>query len=183
MASAIPGDHMRDGRGLPSSSASATFSEFELDCGSVLPSVTVGYNVYGCLNAARNNCVVVGHSLTSNSCVHEWWAQLLGNGPRFALDTSRYFIVCANYLGSVYGSSGPLSVNPATGEPYMASFPVTTIRDNVRVQRRLLAHLGVCGVEIAMGGSLGAMLALEWAATYPDFVSRLVAVAGCAAHP
>ncbi len=174
---------MTGGHGLPASSRSMEFEDFELDSGVVLPVVTVGFNVYGRLNATRNNCVIVGHSLTSNSCIHEWWAELLGDGPHFALDTSRFFVICANYLGSVYGSSGPLSSNPATGSPYMASFPITSIKDNVRLQRKLLGRLDVRGVDIAIGGSLGAMLVLQWASTYPEFVGRAIAIAGCAAHP
>lgn len=182
-AAAIPGDHMRAGLGLPPTSRTATFVDFALECGETLTSVTVAFNSYGTLNVSRDNCIVVGHSLTSNSCVHEWWGAVLGHGPQFALDTSRYFVICANYLGSVYGTTGPLSLNPRTGLPYMSAFPITSIRDNVRLQRQLLEHVGVRGVAVAVGGSLGAMLALEWAASYPALVSRVVAVAGCAAHP
>jgi homoserine O-acetyltransferase len=174
---------MRDGIGLPASSHELVLAgPVRLEQGDVLASITLGYNTYGALNAQGDNCIVVGHSLTSNSCIHEWWAPMLGAGPAFALDTSRFYIVCANYLGSVYGSSGPLSVNPATGARFAADFPLTTIRDNVRMQRRLLDHLGVRSVAAAVGGSLGGMLALEWAATFPTFVRAVAAVACCARH-
>ena len=174
---------MRDGMGLPSSSRSATINDFKLEGGSVISSVVVGYNVYGTLNDARDNCVLVGHSLTSNSCVHEWWGPLLGDGVHFALNTSRYYVICINYLGSVYGTSGPLAINPATKEPYMADFPVTTMRDNVRLQYQLLHQLGVKRIEVAIGGSLGGMLALQWAVQYPAYVRKTVLIASCAAHP
>ena len=179
----IPGDHMKDGMGLPKSSRSAVIEAFVLESGATLRSAEVGYYVYGSLNSARDNCVIVGHSLTSNSCVHEWWGPLLGDGPQFALDTSRYYVVCVNYLGSVYGTSGPLSLDPTTGTPFMSEFPIASMRDNVRLQRVLLNRLGVEHIEVAIGGSLGGMLALEWIAMYPTFVSRAVLIASCAAHP
>lgn len=174
---------MPEGFGLPSSSQLASFDRLVLECGAVLSPVRVAFNTYGILNTARDNCIVVGHSLTSNSCVHEWWGPLLGEGSQFALDTTRYFIVCANYLGSVYGSSGPLSTDAKTGLRWGVNFPVTSVRDNVELQRLLLDHLGVRRVAVAVGGSLGGMLALEWTATYPDLVDRAVLVACCAAHP
>jgi homoserine O-acetyltransferase len=182
-AAAIPGDHMKDGWGAPASARVVTLpGPFVLDSGAVLPSVTLAFNTYGTLAADGANCAIVGHSLTSNSCVHEWWSALMGDGPAYALDTSRFFVVCVNYLGSVYGSDSPLTPNPATGERYGADFPLTSIRDNVRAQRALLAGLGVTRVALAIGGSLGGMLALEWAACYPDLVGQLVLIAAPAAH-
>jgi homoserine O-acetyltransferase len=172
---------MKDGWGVPAGSRTLTLrGPIVFERGDVLPAVTLAYNTYGTLREDGANAVVVGHSLTSNSCVHEWWAPLLGAGPSFALDTSRYFVVCVNYLCSVYGSSGPLERRPmpaadggsSTGDsgdggggggaPYMADFPLPTIRDNVTLQRRLLDALGVRGLAMAVGGSLGGMLALEW---------------------
>jgi len=190
----LPGDHMKEGWGLPASSLSVTLpGPHLLEHGDVLPDVTLAYNTYGRLNAAGDNAVIVGHSLTSNSCVHEWWPEMLGAGRAFALDTDRFFVVCVNYLGSVYGSSSPLSPRPHAhgsslahpredGDRWAADFPLTTIRDNVVLQRALLDRLGVKGLTLAIGGSLGGMLALEWAATYPSYVKRLVAVACCARH-
>lgn len=176
------GDHMKEGFGLPAGAKAAQLGRFQFDAGDVMDDVVLAYSTYGSLNAARDNCVIVGHSLTSNSCVHEWWAPLIGSGPQYTLDTSKYFIVCANYLGSVYGSSSPLDINPRTGRRWAADFPLVSIRDNVRAQKLLLDQLGVRGIAMAIGGSLGGMLALEWAATYPAFVRSLVLVATCARH-
>jgi len=142
----------------------------------------LGYNAYGTLSPDGRNAVIVGHSLTSNSAVHEWWGDLIGPGPGYLLDTERFFVVCVNYLGSVYGSSGPLSTKEC-GSLYSADFPVATVKDNVAVQRALLDSLGVKGLAMAVGGSLGGMLALEWAATYPDFVRSLCVVGCCGRHP
>lgn len=179
----MPGDHMKDGWGVPSSSRVLTLpGPFSLDSGASIPEVTLAFNTYGQLNPAGDNVAIVGHSLTSNSCIHEWWPQLMGEGESFALDTGRYFVICVNYLGSVYGSDSPLTRNPSTGERYAASFPVMSIRDNVRLQRALLDALGVKRIALAIGGSLGGMLALEWAATFPEFVDELVVVAAPACH-
>ena len=177
---------MKSGLGLPASSRALTLQgPFQLEHGAVLPSLTLGFNTYGTLAPDGRNCVVVGHSLTSNSCVHEWWAPLLGAGPGFLLDTERYFIVCANYLGSVYGSSSPLSADPRRqdGAPFSSDFPVTTLKDNVRAQAALLRQLGVAQLAMAVGGSLGGMLALEWAAEFPGQVDSLCLIATCAQHP
>ena len=137
------------------------------------------------LSQAGDNAIIVGHSLTSNSNVNEWWGELLGAGDECSLDTESDFIVCCNYLGSPYGSSSPVTPDPAKpdGKWYAADFPTpVTIRDNVRLQRKLLDHLGVKHLRMAIGGSMGSMLALEWCATYPDFVTELVLIAGCGRH-
>ena len=134
---------------------------------------------------AGDNAVIVGHSLTSNSNVAEWWGAILGEGPEYSLDHSNDFVVCANYLGSPYGSSSPVTPDPkkANGECYAADFPTpVTIRDNVRLQRMLLDRLGVKHLRMAIGGSMGSMVALEWAASYPDYVTELVLIAGCGRH-
>jgi homoserine acetyltransferase len=199
---------MKDaGPGLPPGASLATFPALRLDSGAVLRDVRCAYSTYGELNAAGDNVVVVGHSLTSNSCVHEWWGEMLGAGPAFALDTDRDFIVCANYLGSPYGTSSPCTPDPAKRRRddhhhddhhasssissssssfsawYGADFPTPcTIRDNVRLQKMLLDHLGAKKIRCAVGGSMGAMLALEWGATHPDLVESLVLIAGCGKH-
>ena len=130
--------------------------------------------------------MIVGHSLTSNSNVAEWWSELMGEGDgEFALDVAGEFVVCVNYLASPYGSSSPVTPDPAkgNGESYAADFPTpVTVRDNVRLQRLLLERLGVKHLRMAIGGSMGSMLALEWAATFPDFVTELVLIAGCGRH-
>ncbi len=174
---------MKEGLGLPPGGTSHTLpNTFHFECGAMLPSITLGYHTYGTLAPDGSNAVIVGHSLTSNSAVHEWWGALLGAGPSFALDTERYFVVCVNYLGSVYGSTGPLTAHQG-GRPLSADFPVATLKDNVAAQRALLAGLGVKRVALAIGGSLGGMLALEWAATAPDMVDALCVVGCCGRHP
>ena len=176
----IPGDHMPEGFGLPAGGSSHHAPRpFRFESGATLPSLTLGYHTYGTLAPDGSNAVLVGHSLTSNSAVHEWWGALLGPGPRFALDTQRYFVVCVNYLGSVYGSTGPLE----GGGTLSADFPVATLKDNVEAQRQLLQSLGVRSLALAIGGSLGGMLALEWAASHPGFVRSLCVVGCCGRHP
>jgi homoserine O-acetyltransferase len=183
-AAPLPGDHMLERMGLPPSSRRLQLAgRFELGSGAALEAPHVAFNTYGTLNAAADNCVLVGHSLTSNSCVHEWWGELVGEGAHFALDTSRFFVVCANFLGSPYGSAGPLDVaDAATGRRAAADFPVASVRDNARLQRALLERLGVRRLAYAVGGSLGGCLALEFAASFPELVDGLVLVATCARH-
>lgn len=182
-AAPIPGDHMKEGFGLPASAKQFIIrNNFRFDLGDVVPGLSLGYSTYGKLNETGTNAVIVGHSLTSNSCVHEWWGPLIGEGPEYMLDTSKYFIVCCNYLGSVYGSSGPLDTDPRTGQRFSADFPVATLRDNVRAQKHLLDALGVRRLSLAVGGSLGGMLAMEWACEFPDFVDRVVVIACVARH-
>ena len=183
-AAACPGDHMKAGFGLPATALTwRSPKPLPLEGGGELPAgYQLAFNTYGMLNEAGTNCAIVGHSLTSNSCVDEWWGPLLGVGAAYALDTSKYFVVCVNYLGSVYGSECPLTRRPGTDVRYMADFPVTSIRDNVAAQRALLDELGVRRIALAIGGSLGGMLALEWAACYPAFVEEVVVVAAPARH-
>ena len=180
------GDHMKDaGLGLPEGASQMTLPSFTLESGVTLTNVPVGYSTYGRLNARGDNGVIVGHSLTSNSHVHEWWGEMLGDGPGFTMNTLEEFVVCVNYLGSPYGTASPIT--PADGEdakkPYGARFPTPcTIRDNVYLQKQVLDRLGVTHLRLAVGGSMGSMLALEWAATFPDFVDRLILIAGCGRH-
>jgi homoserine O-acetyltransferase len=175
---------MKEGFGLPPGGQSRSLpGAFRFECGATLPSITLGYHTYGTLAPDGSNAVLVGHSLTSNSAVHEWWGALLGAGPAFALDTERYFVVCVNYMGSVYGSTGPLERRAGGGPPLSADFPAATLKDNVAAQRALLAALGVRRVALAVGGSLGGMLALEWAASAPEMVDALCVVGCCGRHP
>lgn len=153
--------------------------DFALESGAVLPETRLAYQTWGHLNERRDNAVVVFHSLTGDADVTAWWSGLFGPGK--AVDPEHHFVICANLLGSCYGSTGPTSINPATGRPWQASFPDVTVRDNVRAQQQLCAHLGVERVDMVIGGSLGGMLALQWAAWDPS-VRRVVAVATSAAH-
>lgn len=150
-----------------------TLPQFRLEDGTVLLEVPVAYQTWGELNAARDNAIIVCHALTGNTAVDEWWAALLGPGK--ALDTDRHFVVCANVMGSPYGTVSPLTVNPATGEPYGADFPVPTLRDTVSLHRALFEALGVEQAAFAIGGSMGGMQALEWA-FHSDFVRAIVPI-------
>ena len=145
-----------------------------LDCGRTLAGVTLHYAVYGKLNAARDNAVLVCHALSGSALVGEWWPEVFGPGAVLSLEHD--FVICINLLGSCYGSTGPSSVNPETGEPYGADFPLISIRDNVRAQARLLDSLGIRKLRLVMGGSLGGMQALEWTIQHPERVNKALVV-------
>jgi homoserine O-acetyltransferase len=144
---------------------------FRLENGAVLPKLEVAYHTYGSLNATGDNVIWVCHALTANSDVADWWSGLFGTGRPF--DPTTHFIVCANILGSCYGSSGPLSEDPTTRMPYYASFPMVTIRDMVKAHRLLQQHLGVRRIALGMGGSMGAYQLMEWAIADHDLFSDL----------
>ena len=146
---------------------------FRLESGETLEQVPVAYRSWGRLAPDGKNAVVVCHALTGNADVERWWPRLLGPGR--ALDTERHFIVCANVLGSPYGTASPLTIDPAIGRPYGPDFPVPTIRDTVALHRLLLERLGVRRVEFVIGGSMGGMQALEWA-FHDDFVRGIVPI-------
>lgn len=152
----------------------------DLESGGRLHSVRVAYRSWGQLNAAGDNAVVVCHALTGSADVDDWWASLLGAGR--SLDPQQDFILCCNILGSCYGSTGPTDLNPATGRPYGPDFPVITVRDMIRAQAALLQSLGVRSIKLVIGGSLGGMQTLEWAALYPQWVQRLVVIAAPGRH-
>ncbi len=153
---------------------------FQLESGAVLPRLTIAYSTYGKLNAKRDNVVWVCHALTANSEIEDWWADLYGPGQ--ALDPERYFIVCANMLGSCYGTTGPGDSDPATGKLYGRSFPLITIRDIVRVHQLLAKHLGITNIRLLIGGSMGGQQALEWAIMEPARIRLLCALATNARH-
>lgn len=166
-------------------------SPFVLDSGRILPAVNVAYETYGTLNAERTNAVVVCHALTGSSRAADapgsdaaqpppWWSGIIGSGK--ALDTDRYYVVCSNILGSCYGTTGPASINPASGQLYRTDFPQMSVRDMVRLQYMLLKALGVERVATVIGGSLGGMQVLEWGILYPDFVETIIPVATAAKH-
>lgn len=145
-----------------------------LDCGRTLAGVTLHYAVYGRLNAARDNAVLVCHALSGSALVHSWWPEVFAPGAVLSLDHD--FVICINLIGSCYGSTGPASVNPETGQIYGADFPLISIRDNVRAQARLLDSLGVRKLRLVMGGSMGGMQALEWAILFPERVERALVI-------
>ncbi len=149
----------------------------ELDCGQTLVNPTLHYAVYGRLDAARSNAVLVCHALSGSALVGSWWPELFAPEIEDRLvDTRRDCIVCINLLGSCYGSTGPSSVDPATGRIYGPTFPLLSIRDNVRAQARLLDSLGIHRLRLAIGGSIGGMQALQWSIDFPDRVERAVVI-------
>jgi homoserine O-acetyltransferase len=153
---------------------------FVLECGAILPHLEIAYHTYGQLNAARNNVVWVCHALTGNSNAADWWSGLIGEGRLF--DPRYVFVVCANMLGSCYGSSGPLTYNPATNEPYYLDFPAVTTRDMARAHSLLRRHLGVDRIALALGGSMGGQQVLEWAVLEPEVFECIVPMATNAQH-
>jgi homoserine O-acetyltransferase/O-succinyltransferase len=146
-----------------------------LDCGRMLSGVTLHYAVYGRLNAARDNAVLVCHALSGSALVGSWWPEVFGPGAVLSLEHD--FVICINMLGSCYGSTGPGSVDPETGSLYGGDFPLISIRDNVRAQAQLLDSLGIHKLRLVMGGSIGGMQALEWAILFPDRVARGLVIA------
>lgn len=148
---------------------------FVLESGVRLPELRIAYHTWGQLDARKENAVWVCHALTANSDVADWWPHTVEEG-RF-LDPAEHFVICANILGSCYGTTGPLSTDPATGEPYYDRFPQLTMRDVVEVHRLLAAHLGIRRIKALVGSSVGGFQAVEWAAAYPDEVGRLVLIA------
>ena len=158
-----------------------------LDSGETLAPVEVAYETYGERSASDNNVVVICHALTgdANAAGHHgdpahpgWWDTLIGPGK--PVDTDRLFVVSSNLLGGCQGTTGPSSINPATGTPYGLQFPLFTVSDLVKVQRALLAHLGITQILAAVGGSLGGMQVLQWALDYPDEVKHGIVVCATA---
>jgi homoserine O-acetyltransferase/O-succinyltransferase len=133
-----------------------------LENGQVLEDAQLRYQTYGELNEARDNVLVICHALTGNASLHSWWGDLLGPGKAF--DTNRYLVVCSNILGSCYGSTGPSSINPTTGQPYGKDFPDISVKDTVRLQLHMLVNaLKVHSIKSVIGGSFGGMQAMEFA--------------------
>lgn len=161
----------------------------KLASGAELGPFTVAYQTYGTLNDTRSNAILLCHALTGDQYaagMHPvtgrpgWWDDIIGPGLPF--DTDRYFVVCSNVLGGCMGTTGPLDVNPSAGKPYDMAFPLITIGDMVAAQARLIDHLGIDKLLAVVGGSMGAMQALEWAHRYPDRVFASVPIAGSARH-
>lgn len=171
--------------------------QFRFECGESIPNLELAYESYGTF--AGDNAILVCHALTGSQHVasatraadgsertgsgtdgqaRAWWDDIVGPGK--ALDTTEYFVVCANVPGSCYGSSGPASTDPETGEPYGTDFPAVTVEDWTRAQRRLLDELGISHLEAVVGGSVGGMNALEWVKRYPERVDRVISVAAAA---
>lgn len=148
---------------------------FTLESGITLPELEIAYHTYGKLNADRSNVVWVCHALTANSDVADWWPHTVEEN-RF-LDPATHFVICANILGSHYGTTGPLTVNPATGEKWYGDFPRYTIRDMVSAHRLLADELGIEKIDTLVGSSVGGFQAVEWAVTEPERFEKLVLIA------
>ena len=160
-----------------------------LDCGVDLAPFQIAYQAYGQLNADRSNAILICHALTGDQHVANvhpvtgkagWWETLVGPGK--PIDTDKYFIVCSNVVGGCMGSTGPSSTNPETGKPWGLDFPMITLPDMVRAQAMLLDHLGIEKLLAVVGGSMGGMQALQWAAAYPERVFSALAVACSTRH-
>ena len=160
-----------------------------MDAGVLLSPFSIAYQTYGTLNAAKSNAVLVCHALTGDQHVANanpltrkpgWWESLVGPGK--PIDTSRYFVICSNVLGGCMGTTGPASRNPATGRAYALDMPVVTIRDMVRAQAMLIDHLGIDTLFCVVGGSMGGMQVLQWAASFPERVFCAMPVATAARH-
>jgi homoserine O-acetyltransferase len=160
-----------------------------LDSGARIDGLEIAWRSFGALNADRSNAVLICHALTLDQHVagkHPvsgkpgWWTRLVGPGR--PLDPARHFIVCANVVGGCMGSTGPASLNPATGKPWGLSFPVITIADMVRAQAMLIEAMGIETLQAVVGGSMGGMQVLQWAASYPERLFSAVCVASAARH-
>jgi homoserine O-acetyltransferase len=172
---------------------SFTFAEEEpfcLESGAFLSPVTIAYETYGSLNADCSNAILICHALSGSAhaagyhCEEDakpgWWDDCIGPGKAF--DTDRFFVICSNVLGSCYGSTGPMNVNPETGKPYGLHFPVVTVGDMVRAQMKLIDHLGIDQLLCVAGGSMGGMQVLAWAAHHSQRVKAAIPLATTAHH-
>ena len=148
---------------------------FKTETGAILPSVEIAYNTWGKLNDNADNVIWICHALTANSDVESWWPGMVGNDLLF--DPGKYFIVCANVLGSCYGTTGPASLNPETGKQWLNGFPLITVRDLVNVHEILRKHLGIKEIHTIIGASIGGYQALEYSIMVPELIHRLIVLA------
>jgi len=181
-----------DGDRVKAQSATATFGADEplaLDSGVSLSPFTIAYTTYGTLNADKSNVVLICHALTLDqyaASAHPttrkagWWPHMVGPGQ--PIDTDRFFVICPNVIGGCMGTTGPKDIDPTTGKPYGLGFPVITIGDMVRAQAMLLDKLGIGDLFCVIGGSMGGMQVLQWAAAYADRVFSAIPIATAARH-
>lgn len=162
-----------------------TFDELRLDCGQTVKPVKLAYETYGKLNKDKTNAILICHALSGdahaggkhrrNSRKKGWYDIAVGPGKTF--DTTKYFLICSNVIGGCGGSTGPSSINPETGKPYGLDFPLVTVADMVRAQKKLVEHVGVEKLFCVTGGSMGGMQALAWAVDYPESVHLSIPIA------
>lgn len=155
-------------------------NKITLESGDTLPELEIAYCTYGTLNLEKSNVIWICHALTANADAEDWWPGLIGDNR--VLDTQKYFIVCANILGSCYGTTGPTSINPLTGKKYGTDFPKVTVRDIVNVHQLLFEHLQLENIFLLIGGSLGGQQAMEWAIQNAPQVKNLLLLATNARH-
>lgn len=153
---------------------------FHLEQGGILNNLEIAYSTTGKLNASKSNVVWVCHALTANANPAEWWPGLVGESC--IITPSTHFIICANIIGSCYGTTGPLSIHTETNEPYFSNFPFITVRDTVNAHILLADFLGIDKIELIIGGSLGGQQALEWSISQPERINNLVLIATNAFH-
>jgi homoserine O-acetyltransferase len=151
---------------------------FRTETGAELPSLEIAYHTWGCLNQEADNVIWICHALTANSDVEAWWPGMVGSGLLF--DPDKYYIVCANVLGSCYGTTGPASVNKLTGKQWLRDFPDITVRDLVNAHEILRKHLGINKIHSVIGASIGGFQSLEYSIMYPEIIQRLVFIASSA---
>ena len=165
------------------------FDSIALDAGTTLAPVDVAYETYGELNAAKSNAILILHAFSGDAHAAGidkdsgntgWWDNMIGPGKGF--DTDKYYVISSNVLGGCRGTTGPISINPATGCPFAMTFPAVTIQDMVRLQKMLIDRLGIKKLLTVTGGSMGAMQALQWAVAYPDAIASAIPIAGTARH-
>jgi homoserine O-acetyltransferase len=189
MSAALPPLHSLDPIGPGHRVTLGETLPLKLDCGLDLGPYQIAYTTYGKLNADKSNAVLVCHALTGDQHVANvnpitgkpgWWTTMIGPGK--VIDTDRFFVICSNVLGGCLGSSGPKDNDPSTAKPYGLRFPVITIRDMVNAQAMLLDHLGIQQLFCAIGGSMGGMQVLQWAASYPERVFAAIPIACAAKH-
>ncbi|MGB1241372.1 MAG: homoserine O-acetyltransferase family protein [Chitinophagales bacterium] len=156
------------------------FNEFPLESGASFPELQISYHTYGTMNADKSNVIWICHALTANSDVADWWEGLFGEGK--VLDPTKSFIVCANMLGSCYGTTSPISIKPKTQKAYYSDFPLITIRDIVNAHILLRKHLGIDKIQLGSGGSMGCQQLLEWAIMEPSLFENIFLIAGNHRH-
>jgi len=166
-----------------------TFESLKLESGERLGPVTLAFETYGALNKEKSNAVLVVHALSGDAHaagLHEneegpgWWDAFIGPGKAF--DTDKYFVICSNILGGCKGSTGPSSLNPATGSPYALDFPLISINDMVNAQKRLIDHLGIEKLLSVVGGSMGGQQVLSWLVNYPNKILSAIPIATTIRH-
>ncbi len=187
-------DYITDGTGDGASVGEARlqtveFTSLTLDSGESLAPITIAYETYGTLSESGNNAILILHALSGDAHAAGyypkeerpgWWETMIGPGKGF--DTERFFVICSNVIGGCKGSTGPSSINPATGREYGLEFPLVTVGDMVRAQKLLIDHLGIERLLCVSGGSMGGMQALQWAVAYPEAVASCVAIAATQKH-